>query len=98
MELYPFVNAENMISRNSGGEQGLYFLFNTTTNRGFAVDGLAALFCKELNGKKKLKDIINDFEQVYELESGKFEKEIATLMKDLQENGLLILREDSLND
>jgi hypothetical protein len=33
------------------------FLFNSTTNRGFLVEGVASYICKKMNGEKKLFEI-----------------------------------------
>ncbi len=65
------------------------YLFNPNTNKGYSVNGLAALFCRELDGKRSLSKIITEFESHYELAPGRFTKEIETLLFDLENNKLV---------
>lgn len=94
METYPKVIAEPLADNQQENPLS-YFLFNSQTNRGYSVDGLAALFCRQLDGQKKLRDLITDFEAQHELEKGKFDGDIKTLLKDLEDNGLLVLNNSS---
>ncbi len=65
------------------------YLFNPSTNKGYSVNGLAALFCRELDGKKSLSEIISNFENHHDLKPGKFTSEIETLIFDLEQNQLI---------
>lgn len=85
-ELFPKISAQIYNSPNSTEE---FFLFNATTNKGFAVDGFAALLCKKFTGENKLSDIIASFESEQNLSKGEFESEISELLGDLEQNRLL---------
>lgn len=65
------------------------YLFNPSTNKGYSVNGLAAMFCRELDGRRTLAEIITMFENQYELAPGKFAKEIEVLLLDLESNQLI---------
>lgn len=65
------------------------YLFNPSTNKGYSVNGLAAMFCRELDGTKTLSEIIANFEAHYGLAPGKFTKEIEILLSDLENNQLI---------
>lgn len=88
--LYPFIHAEPLAAGRNVNPQ-VYYLFNQKENRGYVVEGLAALFCRKLDGKKKLVEVIDEFEAEYELEKGKFENDISELIQDLSKNKLLEL-------
>ncbi|MBC7713605.1 MAG: PqqD family protein [Rhizobacter sp.] len=93
MDQYPLINAEPINDNGRQESQHSYFIFNAQTNKGYSLDGLAALLCKKMNGKKTLRSIIAELEADYELETGKFNKEIHALIKDLGDNNLLILKD-----
>lgn len=65
------------------------YLFNPSTNKGYSVNGLAALFCRELDGSKPLSEVIANFESHYDLKPGKFDNEISILLSDLEKNQLI---------
>lgn len=98
MDKYPLISAESLDGNSRQENQFSYFLFNSQTNKGYSVDGLAALLCKQMNGKKKLRDLVKDLEAEYEIESGHFDKEIQTLMKDLSDNSLVIFNETPISE
>lgn len=91
MDLYPLLVAESLTPGSENENPLAYYLFNSQTNRGFAVEGLAALFCKTMNGKKKVKELVQNFEKEHELEAGIFEKDILKLIDDMDDNGLILL-------
>lgn len=84
--LFPKISAQVYTSPNSSEE---YFLFNTATNKGFAIDGFAAILCKKFTGEKKLVDVIAAFEAEQQLAKGEFETEINDLLVELEKNRLL---------
>jgi hypothetical protein len=84
---YPILTSVKLNKSNS--ETFTDFLFNPNTNKGFSVEGLAALFCRNLDGKKSLERLIIDFENEHSLESGKFKNEIYSLITDLEKNNLI---------
>lgn len=90
LDLYPEIFAEPLAGGRKENLQ-TYYLFNSKINRGYVVDGLAALFCRKIDGKKTLRNLIEEFENEYELEKGKFHKEINDLIHDLEKNHLLNL-------
>lgn len=65
------------------------YLFNPSTNKGYSINGLAALFCRELKGNKSLAEIITNFESQYDLVPGKFNNDIQILLSDLEKNQLI---------
>lgn len=91
-KLYPKITAQVFNSPNNKDE---YFLFNTATNRGFAVDGYAAILCKKFNGEKTLEEIVKNFESEQKLESGEFSEEISTLLSDLEKNRLITFHNEA---
>ena len=72
------------------------FLFNSTTNRGFMVDGIASYFCKKMDGQKKFSEIITEFESEYKISSSKFEKDIAIFTDDLIKNDLIVISDEPI--
>ncbi len=85
-DLFPKISAQIYKSPNSTEE---FFLFNTATNKGFAVDGFAAILCKKFTGENKLSEIVAAFETEHKLSKGEFESEISELLADLEKNRLL---------
>lgn len=85
-ELYPKISAQIYNSPNSTEE---FFLFNTSTNKGFTIDGFAAILCRKFTGDKKLSEIIATFETEQKLTKGEFESEIEELLTDLEKNRLV---------
>lgn len=67
------------------------YLFNPSTNKGYSINGLAALFCREFDGKKNLSEIITNFESQHDLIPGKFKADIELLIQDLEKNQLIVL-------
>lgn len=88
MESYPKLTAD-ILNRGQLSNSTDLFLFNAKTNKGFSLQGLAALLCKDFDGKKTLAETIIALEAKYELEPGKFKTEITNLVHDLENNGLL---------
>lgn len=90
LKLYPRITAEILGKKKTEGSASC-FLFNSQTNRGYAVEGLAAILCKNFDGTKTLESLVQELEKDYELEPNTFTSEIKTLIKDLEENGLIEL-------
>ncbi len=64
-------------------------MFNSSTNQGFAVDGLAAIFCKKFAGDKLLSVIVSEFEKEQNIKSGLYNNEIENLLIELENNKLI---------
>lgn len=90
MGTYPLIKAE-ILGKNKTEDQASFFLFNSETNRGYSVDGLAALLCKRFDGTKTLQELVAELEADYELEPHKFDKDVSMLIQDLENNGLVTL-------
>lgn len=88
MRSYPAITAE-ILNQNSTEETAEFFLFNSKSNKGFSVQGLAALLCKNFDGKHTLADLISNLEKDYAIEPNTFNKEINNLIHDLESNGLV---------
>jgi hypothetical protein len=86
-DLFPKISAQVFTSPNNIDE---YFLFNSTTNKGFAIDGYAAILCKKFTGEHKLSEVIATFESEQNLENGEYNSEINELISDLEKNRLLV--------
>ncbi len=72
------------------------FLFNSTTNRGFMVEGIASYFCKKMDGQKRFSEIISDFENEYQVSISKYEKDVAIFTDDLIKNDLIITSDEPI--
>ena len=90
--LFPKISAETFSSPNNRDE---FYLFNTSTNKGFSIDGFAAVLCRHFNGEKNLVDAIRSFEILSKLEVGEFDDEIENLIQDLQDNSLLVFLDEA---
>lgn len=88
---YPKLEAQIFPSNTSREE---LFLFNSSTNRGFSLDGVAADICKKFTGDKKLSDIVSEVESERKLVSGLFNKEIDDLLNELENFKLVSFHED----
>ena len=86
-ELFPKISAQIFKSSDTSEE---FFLFNTTTNKGFAIDGLAAALCKKLIGVRTLSEVVKEFETEQNLKKDEYKTEINNLLIDLEKNRLLI--------
>lgn len=89
-KMYPRITAEILGKKKTEGSANC-FLFNSQTNRGYAVEGLAAILCKNFDGTKTLENLVQDLEKEYALEPNAFSNEIKGLIKDLEDNGLIEL-------
>jgi hypothetical protein len=90
-DLFPKISAQFFNSPNNREE---FFLFNTATNKGFAIDGFAAILCKKFTGEHKLSEVISSFEAEQKIQNGEYEDEITNLIADLEKNRLLIFFEE----
>ena len=90
--LYPKISAQIFPSNTSKDE---FFLFNSSTNRGFAIDGFAALLCKRFTGDRKLSEIIIEVEKEQNLSSGLFNNEIESLLTEMESNKLIVFSESA---
>ncbi len=88
--LYPIISAQTFPSNTGKNE---FFLFNSSTNRGFSLDGIAAHICKKFDGEKKLSEIIQEVELEHKLESGIFNDQIIALLSDMEKNKLISFSE-----
>ena len=86
-ELFPKISAQIFKSPNNQEE---FFLFNTSTNKGFAIDGFAAVLCKKFTGDRTLSEVIAEFEAEQKLEKNEYETEITELLAELEKNRLLV--------
>lgn len=91
-DLYPKISAQIFPSNTNKDE---FFLFNSSTNRGFSIDGLAAIFCKKFTGEKKLSELVLEFEKEQNIKSGLFNTEIENLINELENNKLITFTEAS---
>jgi hypothetical protein len=91
-ELFPKISAQAFNSPNKKEE---YFLFNPITNKGFAIDGFAAILCKKFTGDRTFSQIIEEFEKEQDLEKNEFEAEIISLVSDLEKNNLVTFYESA---
>jgi hypothetical protein len=91
---FPKISAQIFSSSTSKQE---FYLFNSITNRGFSIDGLAASLCKEFTGEKKLSEIIESFEKENKLQNGIFDKEISDLISELEKNKLITFSTTKIN-
>jgi hypothetical protein len=85
---FPFITAEFLGKNKTEGQANCY-LFNSVTNRGYSVEGLAAILCKSFDGTNDLLTCIKTLESDYELAENAFEQDIDHLIKDLEDNGLV---------
>ncbi len=83
---YPKISAQFFTSPNNKEE---YFLFNTASNKGFALDGFAALLCRKFTGEHDLNHIIKEFEEEQKLEKDEFKEEIEHLLSELEKHRLI---------
>lgn len=86
-ELFPKISAQIFKSPNNPEE---FFLFNTSTNKGFAIDGFAAILCKKFTGDRTLKEVITEFETEQKLDKNEYQTEISDLLAELEKNRLLV--------
>lgn len=86
-EKYFLITAERL-SKGSNKKYSIS-LFNPDTNRGFAIEGLAAIFCSRLDGSKKISELINEMEIQFELERGIFNIDVDNLLEEMLRNGLV---------
>lgn len=86
-DLFPKISAQIFKSPNNTEE---FFLFNTTTNKGFAIDGFAAVLCKKLTGDRTLNEVIAEFEIEQKLAKDEYKTEISDLLTELEKNRLLV--------
>lgn len=88
MDLYPNIKAE-VLGKNKTEDLATLYLFNSQTNRGYSLDGLAAILCKKFDGKKKLSSLIGELESEYQIDAKNFNSDIDALLEDLTDNDLL---------
>ncbi len=88
---YPKLEAQIFPSNTSREE---LFLFNSNTNRGFSLDGVAADICKKFTGDRKLSEIVTEVEMERKIESGLFNKEIDDLLNELENFKLVSFHEN----
>ncbi len=91
-ELFPKISAQIFNSPNNVEE---YFLFNTNTNKGFSIDGFAALLCKKFTGEYSLAQSVLEFEKEQNLASGEFESDIEWLIIELERHNLITFYESA---
>jgi hypothetical protein len=91
---YVQLKAEILSANNKNPNE--IFLFNSSTNRGFMVDGIAAVLCKRMSGEKKINELISDFEKEYEVECNKFANDISQFLKNLVENDLILISDNPI--
>jgi hypothetical protein len=89
IQKFPKLNSVILNREFNNNDPYTDYLFNPNTNKGYSVNGLAALFCRELNGTKSLAEVITNFENQYELAPGIFINEIEKLIIDLEKNQLI---------
>lgn len=92
IKLYPKLLAQFFESEKNREE---FFLFNTATNKGFAVDGYAALLCKKFTGAQTLEVIIAEFELENQITKDTYSSEIESLIADLERYKLIAFFESS---
>ena len=83
----PFLMATKL--NNEVDSKGRLYLFNSQTNSGFELEGLASIFVSKFDGVKSVQKITSELEEEFELEKGKFEKDIEGLINELKSNGLI---------
>jgi len=71
------------------------FLFNSKTNRGYQVEGLAALFIYQFDGQRSVATLLDELEQKYNIEKGKFDSEVDAVIEDLLKFELIELRDNA---
>lgn len=89
---YPQITAQILHNKN---DEEKFYLFNTSTNMGYSIDGLAAQLCRKFNGDKTLTNILAEFEIELGLEKDEYKDEINTLLEDLEKNKLIAFHEKS---
>ncbi len=91
---YILLKAELLSTDNKNPNE--VFLFNSSTNRGFLVEGIAAQLCKKMDGKKTFDELIKEFESEHNTSVKKFEKDIEKFVSDLIQNDLISVSEKTL--
>lgn len=86
---YPKLTSVTLNREINNNDPYTDYLFNPATNKGYSVNGLAAMFCRELNGYMTLQEVIKLFEENYQIAPGKFSNEINELLTDLEKNNLI---------
>ena len=85
-KLFPKISAQVFNSPHNIEE---FFLFNTSTNKGFAIDGMPAILCKKFTGESSLESIIEEFESEQEIEHGDYDTDIEDLLVELEKHNLI---------
>ena len=93
LDLYPKLAGETLIY--SPEEQRLV-LFKSEDGAGYNIDGLAAQFCHQLDGRTKLRDVINEFREGEGARVPALENEVSRLLSRLQSNELVDFFEEPL--
>lgn len=91
---YVQLKAEILLANNKNPHE--IFLFNSSTNRGFMVDGIAAVLCKRMSGEKKINELLRDFETEYKVECEKFSNDISVFLKSLVDNDLILVSDNPI--
>lgn len=84
---YPILLAEKL--SNGSGKAGVLYLFGATSNKGFQIEGLAAVFVQRFNGDKTLDEITAEIESEFNLQRGEFANEISEMIDDLLKHELI---------
>jgi len=84
--LVPTIVAQFITTNNKIDE---CFLFQSETNRGYAIDGIAAVICRRFNGKDNLEVIVNNLEKDLKLTKGQYDGEIEVLLDELEQFKLI---------
>ncbi|MGZ3807160.1 MAG: hypothetical protein ACXVCE_03680 [Bacteriovorax sp.] len=87
LKLFPILMAEPIQEYNKT-KSNLY-IFNSSSNRGYMLDGFAANLCHRFDGTKSLESIILEFEREMGLKTNFYKEEIDSLLQDLQVNSLI---------
>mgnify|MGYP003388732430 CR=1 FL=1 len=80
----------------NNAEEAKIVLFRSADNSGFVVDGLAALVCLRMDGKKSLTDIMADLRVEVEAELPTLEADVRGLVVNLENYGLVESAESAL--
>lgn len=87
LKLFPLLIADPIQDYNKN--KSSFYIFNSRSNRGYSIDGLAANLCQRFDGTKNLESIISEFEKEMAIEKNYYQNEIESLLQDLQNNSLI---------
>ncbi|MBC7428446.1 MAG: hypothetical protein H7336_07540 [Bacteriovorax sp.] len=90
--LFPKISAQIFNSPSTIDE---FYLFNTSSNKGFAIDGFAADLCKKFIGEATLAETVRSLEIESKLKEGEYEEEIDNLILELERNSLIEFFEEA---